>query len=114
MAASARYRKVGDRASFDFALVSVAVAVDPDGDRIGDVRIAFGGLATTPWRARRAEDFLRGAPATADRFAAAALEELATARTARANAYEVGLERDVLVATLRDLWDDVDDRAPRA
>ncbi|MFI5669421.1 FAD binding domain-containing protein [Streptomyces sp. NPDC051704] len=105
MAARSRYRKVGDRASFSFALVSVAVAVDPDGDRVGDVRIAFGGLATTPWRARRAEAVLRGAPATADRIAAAALEELATARTVPATAYKVALARDVLVATLLDLWE---------
>ncbi|WP_346766495.1 FAD binding domain-containing protein [Streptomyces sp. A1547] len=100
MAARSRYRKVGDRAAFSFALVSVAVAVDTDGDRVRDARIAFGGLATTPWRARRAEAVLRGEPATADRFAAGALEELATARTVRANAYRVALACDTLVATL--------------
>lgn len=100
MAARSRYRKVGDRAAFSFALVSVAVAVDTDGDRVQDARIAFGGLATTPWRARRAEAVLRGEPATADRFAAGALEELATARTVRANAYRVALACDTLVATL--------------
>ncbi|TDU73929.1 xanthine dehydrogenase family protein subunit M [Streptomyces sp. KS 21] len=100
MAARSRYRKVGDRAAFSFALVSVAVAVDTDGDRVRDARIAFGGLATTPWRARRAEAVLRGEPATADRFAAGALEELATARTVRANAYRVPLACDTLVATL--------------
>ncbi|MCX4625881.1 xanthine dehydrogenase family protein subunit M [Streptomyces sp. NBC_01443] len=106
MAARSRYRKVGDRASFSFALVSVAVAMDLDGDRVRDARIAFGGLATTPWRARRAEAVLRGAPATADRFAAAAIEELATARTVRANAYKVPLVCDTLVATLRDLCEE--------
>ncbi|MFF4102115.1 FAD binding domain-containing protein [Streptomyces sp. NPDC001903] len=106
MAARSRYRKVGDRASFSFALVSVALAVDAEGDRVRDVRIAFGGLATTPWRARRAEALLRGAPATADRFGAAALEELAAARTVPANAYKVLLARDTLVATLRDLWEE--------
>ncbi|WP_329439206.1 xanthine dehydrogenase family protein subunit M [Streptomyces sp. NBC_01426] len=106
MAARSRYRKVGDRASFTFALVSVAVAVDTDGDRIRDARIVFGGLATKPWRATRAEAVLRGAPATADRFAAAAFEELSAARTAPANAYRVPLAHDTLVATLRDLCEE--------
>ncbi|MFJ8018383.1 FAD binding domain-containing protein [Streptomyces sp. NPDC096339] len=102
-AARSRYRKVGDRASFAFALVSVAVAVELDGVRIKDTRIAFGGLATKPWRAHRAEAVLRGAPATADRFAAAARAELAEARAVRANAYKLPLARDTLVATLLDL-----------
>ncbi|MFJ9342311.1 FAD binding domain-containing protein [Streptomyces sp. NPDC101733] len=106
MAARSRYRKVGDRASFTFALVSVAVAVDFDGDRVRDARIAFGGIATTPWRARRAESALRGAPATEERFAAAALEELSAARTVPANAYRVGLAGATLVATLRDLYEE--------
>ncbi|MFK0232841.1 FAD binding domain-containing protein [Streptomyces vinaceus] len=103
MAARSGYRKVGDRASFSFALVSVAVAVDHEGGRIRDARIALGGIATTPWRARRAEALLRGAPATADRFAAAAREELSAARTRRANAYKAALVRETLVATLGDL-----------
>lgn len=103
MAARSRYRKVGDRASFSFAVVSVAAALDREGDRVRDARIAFGGIATTPWRARRAEAFLRGGPATADRFADAAREELATARTVRATAYKLALVRDTLVATLGDL-----------
>ncbi|WP_392896109.1 FAD binding domain-containing protein [Streptomyces sp. LN699] len=106
MAARSRYRKVGDRASFTFALVSVAVAVDTDGDRIRDARIVFGGLATKPWRATRAEAVLRGAPATADRFAAAAFEELSAARTTPANAYRVPLARDTLIATLSDLCEE--------
>lgn len=103
MAARSRYRKVGDRASFAFALVSVAVAVDLDGGAIRDARIAFGGLATKPWRASRAESALRGAPATAERFAAAAREELSAARTVGADAYKVPLARDTLVATLLDV-----------
>ncbi|RSS80793.1 xanthine dehydrogenase family protein subunit M [Streptomyces sp. WAC06614] len=111
MAARSRYRKVGDRASFTFALVSVAAAVDLDGDRIRDVRIAFGGLAAKPWRATRAEAVLRGAPATADRFAAAADAELAAARAVvPADAYRIPLARDTLVATLLDLCADAQDR----
>ncbi|MGT2532345.1 FAD binding domain-containing protein [Streptomyces nojiriensis] len=103
MAARSRYRKVGDRASFAFALVSVAVAVDLDGGAIRDARIAFGGLATKPWRASRAERALRGAPATAERFATAAREELSAARTVGADAYKVPLARDTLVDTLLDV-----------
>ncbi|MFD6874066.1 MULTISPECIES: FAD binding domain-containing protein [unclassified Streptomyces] len=103
MAARSRYRKVGDRASFTFALASVAVAVDLDGETIRDARVVFGGLATRPWRATRAEAVLRGARADADRFAAAAVEELSAARTVPANAYRVPLAHDTLVATLRDL-----------
>ncbi|MFF3624758.1 FAD binding domain-containing protein [Streptomyces sp. NPDC002467] len=103
MAARSRYRKVGDRASFAFALVSVAVAVDLDGGAIRDARIAFGGLATKPWRASRAERALLGAPATAERFATAAREELSAARTVGANAYKVPLARDTLVDTLLDV-----------
>ncbi|PRH80326.1 molybdopterin dehydrogenase [Streptomyces solincola] len=102
MATRSRYRKVGDRASFSFALVSVAVVVDLEGDAVRDTRIVFGGLATKPWRARRAEAVLRGGPVTADRFAAAALTELSDARTVEANAYKVPLARDTLVATLLD------------
>ncbi|MFB7052221.1 FAD binding domain-containing protein [Streptomyces vinaceus] len=106
MEARSGYRKVGARASFSFALVSVAVAVDREGETVRDARIALGGIATTPWRARRAEAVLRGAPATSDRFAAAAREELSAARTLRANAYKVALVRDTLVAALTDLCGD--------
>ncbi|MFF4369313.1 FAD binding domain-containing protein [Streptomyces sp. NPDC001594] len=102
-AARSRYRKVGDRASFAFALVSVAVVLDLDGDAVRDVRIAFGGLGTTPWRAVRAEAVLRGGPATAQRFASAAHEELAAARPVPENAYRIPLARDTLVAVLRGL-----------
>ncbi|WP_256106780.1 hypothetical protein [Streptomyces sp. ODS05-4] len=93
---------MGDRAVFSFALVSVAVVVDLDGDGVRDTRVAFGGLATKPWRARRVESALRGGPATADRFAAVASAELSAARTVRADAYKVPLARDTLVATLLD------------
>ncbi|AWI33191.1 FAD binding domain-containing protein [Streptomyces tirandamycinicus] len=98
-----RYRKVRDRASFAFALVSVAAVLDLDGGTVRDVRVAFGGVAPKPWRATRAEAALRGAPATADSFAAAASAELAAARTVPGNAYKVPLARDTFVATLLDL-----------
>jgi xanthine dehydrogenase YagS FAD-binding subunit len=65
------YRKVRDRASYDFALVSVAALVDVDGERIRGARIALGGVAHKPWRALEAEKQLVGADLSDDAFAAA-------------------------------------------
>jgi xanthine dehydrogenase YagS FAD-binding subunit len=104
IAARSAYRKVRDRASFAFALVSVAAAVQLDGDdTIADVRIAFGGLAHAPWRGGRAEQALRGGAATEAAFRAAAHAELASARPLRDNAFKVPMAANALVATLRDL-----------
>lgn len=103
MAANSAYRKVRDRASYAFALVSVAVAVEVHDGAVTDVRIAFGGLAHTPWRARRAEEVLRGAPAGEEAFRAAADAELADARTGSENAYKVPMAANALVSVLRDL-----------
>ncbi|MFE7723587.1 FAD binding domain-containing protein [Nocardia rhizosphaerihabitans] len=97
------YRKVRDRASFAFALVSVAAALDITDGVVRDARIAFGGVAHKPWRARAAEDALRGTAATEQNFAAAADTELAAARPQRQNAFKIPLARTVLVATLREL-----------
>ncbi|EST32763.1 hypothetical protein N566_19820, partial [Streptomycetaceae bacterium MP113-05] len=99
------YRKVRERASYAFALVSVAAALDVDEDAgtVRDVRIALGGVAHKPWRAERAEDALRGAPATEDAFRRAAETELAAAQTRDGNAYKVPLARNAMVATLRNL-----------
>ncbi|MFI8974916.1 FAD binding domain-containing protein [Nocardia asteroides] len=102
-AAGSTYRKVRDRASFAFALVSVAAAVDLADDVVRDVRIAFGGVAHKPWRAYAAEDALRGQPATQSVFADAADAELATARPLRENGFKIPLARRVLVSTLREL-----------
>jgi xanthine dehydrogenase YagS FAD-binding subunit len=97
------YRKVRERASFAFALVSVAVALDVvDGD-VRDVRIAFGGLAHKPWRAFAAEDALRGSKADETSFAKAADAELRNAEPLRDNAYKVRLARNTLVQTLLEL-----------
>ena len=104
IAARSTYRKVRDRASYAFALVSVAAAVELAGDdTIADVRIAFGGLAHKPWRATLAEDELRGRPATEDAFRTAARAELAPARPLRDNAFKIPLASNALVATLREL-----------
>jgi xanthine dehydrogenase YagS FAD-binding subunit len=99
----ARYRKVRDRASYAFAVVSVAVAVELDGDTIRDCRIAFGGLAHVPWRAERAEAALRGGPASEAAFRAAADAELAAAEPLRDNAFKVPLARNVLISTLAEV-----------
>ncbi len=103
MAGRARYRKVRDRASYAFAVVSVAVAAELDGDTVRDCRIAFGGLAHVPWRATRAEAALRGAPAGEAAFRAAADAELEAAEPLRDNAFKVPLARNLLVATLTEV-----------
>ncbi len=103
--ANSTYRKVRDRSSFAFALVSVAAALDLDGDTVRDVRIAFGGVAHKPWRASKAEDALKGRPATEASFRAAAAAELADATPLRDNAFKVGLAGRTLVAVLGVLKD---------
>jgi xanthine dehydrogenase YagS FAD-binding subunit len=97
------FRKVRDRASFAFALVSVAAALDVADGAVRDCRLALGGVAHVPWRARRAEDTLRGLPATEESFARAADAELAEARPLRDNAFKVPLARNLLVRTMADL-----------
>jgi xanthine dehydrogenase YagS FAD-binding subunit len=98
-----RYRKVRDRASFSFAVVSLAAAVDVGDGKLRDCRIVFGGLAHAPWRALRAEELLRGAPATQESFARAAEAELEQAQPLRDNAFKVPLARNVMVRTLSEL-----------
>jgi len=103
LAALSCYRKVRERASFAFALVSVAAALEVADGRVVDVRIAFGGLAHRPWRATIAEDALRGEVAGPEAFVAAADAELAAARPLRDNAYKVGMAGAALVQTLEEL-----------
>jgi xanthine dehydrogenase YagS FAD-binding subunit len=97
------YRKVRERASFAFAVVSVAAALDVMDGVVRDCWLAFGGVAHAPWRAVRAEAALRDAPATEESFRRAADEELAAAEPLRDNGYKVPLARDVLVRTLQEL-----------
>ncbi|NDU77529.1 xanthine dehydrogenase family protein subunit M [Actinomadura sp. DSM 109109] len=104
--APSRYRKVRERASFAFALVSVAAALDVAGGRVRDVRLALGGVAHKPWRARRAEEALRGAEATEESFRRAAEAELEAAEPLRDNAYKVPLARNLIVRTLTELGED--------
>jgi xanthine dehydrogenase YagS FAD-binding subunit len=100
---NSRYRKVRERASYAFALVSVAAALQVREGVVLDARIALGGVAHRPWRARKAEDLLRGAPAVEESFRAAAEAELADAVPLRDNAYKVPLAVKVITRTLLDL-----------
>jgi xanthine dehydrogenase YagS FAD-binding subunit len=97
------YRKVRERASFAFALVSIAAVLDVDDGTVRDCRLALGGVAHVPWRAERAEAELRGAPADEETFARAAEAELAQARPLPRNAYKVPLARNLIVRTLQEL-----------
>ncbi len=101
--ARSAYRKVRDRSSYAFALVSVAAAIELDGDTVKDLRIALGGVAHKPWRAFKAEAALRGQPATAENFRAAAEAELADAQPLRDNAFKIELARRTMVAVLTEL-----------
>ena len=92
-----------DRSSYAFALVSVAAALELDGDAIADARLALGGVAPKPWRAWRAEEALRGRPATEATFLQAADAELADARPLAGNAFKVELARRTLAAVLQQL-----------
>ncbi len=105
-ATRSHYRKVRDRASYAFALVSVAAALDVAGGVVRDVRIALGGVAHVPWRAVRAEAALRGAPATGEMFGRAAEAELTDAQPLTGNAFKVPLARNTLVRTLLDLTEE--------
>ena len=107
MARRSRYRKVRDRASYAFALVSVAAAMEVAGGVVRDCRIAFGGVAHKPWRAWRAEEVLRGTVAETSSYRAAAEAELADARPQEGidggNAFKIPLLTRTLVAVLREL-----------
>jgi xanthine dehydrogenase YagS FAD-binding subunit len=94
------YRKVRDRASYAFALVYVAAALDVEAGTVKAVRLALGGVAHRPWRATAAEDALTGGPATEAAFRAAAEAELAPARGLRDNAFKIELARRVITDTL--------------
>ncbi|WP_405926543.1 FAD binding domain-containing protein [Streptomyces sp. NBC_00035] len=103
VAANSRYRKVRERASYAFAIGSVAAALDVRGDVVGEVRLAFGAVASRPWRAREAERVLTGGPVSAEAFAAAADAELAAAEALPHNGYKVTLMRNLVVAVLTEL-----------
>jgi xanthine dehydrogenase YagS FAD-binding subunit len=94
------YRKVRDRASYAFALVSVAAVVETLGGRIRSARLAFGGLAPKPWRVPQTEEKLAGASANAASFDAAATSVLEGARAYGDNDFKIPLTRRTLRAVL--------------
>jgi xanthine dehydrogenase YagS FAD-binding subunit len=100
-----RYRKVRDRASYAFALVSVAAALEVDGRTIRNARVALGGVAHKPWRATTAERILVGAPATIDTLRAAAAKELEGARGHGDNTFKIELSQRLMVSVLASLLD---------
>jgi len=97
------YRKVRDRASYAFALVSVAAAVAVEDGVVTSARLAFGGLAPMPWRSAEAEAALVGKPAGTDAFETAADALLKDARGHGHNDFKIVLARRTLIACLRDL-----------
>lgn len=98
------YRKVRDRASYAFALVSVAAALELDGaGGVRDVRLALGGVAHKPWRAVTAEATLKGREASQAAFRAAADAELDEARGLRDNMFKIELAKRLIVAVLEEL-----------
>ncbi|AZO07005.1 xanthine dehydrogenase family protein subunit M [Mesorhizobium sp. M2A.F.Ca.ET.043.02.1.1] len=103
---NSEYRKLRDRSSYAFALVSVAAGLDVVEGKVGEVRIALGGVAAKPWRATRAEAALRGLPATRANFLSAAEEELAEARPLEGNAFKIGLAQRTIAAVLESLAGD--------
>ncbi|MDY0958109.1 xanthine dehydrogenase family protein subunit M [Sphingomonas sp. CFBP8993] len=97
------YRKVRDRASYAFALISIAGIIAVEGGRITSARLAFGGLGPMPWRDEAAEAALVGQEATDAAFNAAADALLANAKGHGSNDFKIPLTRRTLIATLREL-----------
>jgi xanthine dehydrogenase YagS FAD-binding subunit len=103
MAKNSHYRKVRDRSSYAFALVSVAAALETANGKVRGARVAFGGVAHKPWRAHQAERVLAGADANAETFRRAAEAELAEARGFGYNNFKIELAKRTLVSVLSEL-----------
>ncbi len=99
-AAHSHYLKMRDRASYAFALVSVAAALDLDGDNIRGARLALGGVAHKPWRSEEAEAALVGKPVGPEAFAAAAEQAVQGAKTYKHNAFKVVMAKRSIVRAL--------------
>jgi xanthine dehydrogenase YagS FAD-binding subunit len=95
------YLKVRDRASYAFALLSVAAGLEMTGNKIVQARIAMGGVAHKPWRALKAEQFLAGKEATEENFKRAADAEMAAARPLEHNKFKVELGNRSIVLALQ-------------
>ena len=99
-AANYSYLKIRDRLSYAFALVSVAAALELDGDRIKQARLALGGVAHKPWRDADVEVGLRGQTANRAAFTQAAAQLLRGAKGFAHNAFKIDLARRVIVRAL--------------
>ena len=111
-AGHSRYLKVRERTSYAFAVVSAAIGLRMDGDRIGEARIALGSVALKPWRAREAERLLAGGVPGPEIFAQAAEAALADARPSGDNAYKIELARRIVVRALTLAVAGTPDRVP--
>lgn len=103
LARNSTYRKVRDRASYAFALISIAAALDVKDGRVTDARLALGGVAHKPWRATKAEAALIGQPANDASFLAAANAELSDAVPLPRNGFKIELAKRTIAAVLGDL-----------
>jgi xanthine dehydrogenase YagS FAD-binding subunit len=95
------YQKVRERASYAFALLSVAAALELDGNTIKSARLAMGGVAHKPWRLAAAEQVLVGKPATEDTFRQAATVAMQGAKAFKHNAYKLRLGPNAIVQALK-------------
>ncbi len=101
LAKKSLYIKVRDRASYAFALVSVAAALDMDGNTIKDARLAMGGVAHKPWRLTSAENFLKGKSATEANFKQAAAIAMKDAKGYGQNNFKLKMAPNTIVQTLK-------------
>lgn len=97
------YVKFRERESFDFAMVSVAIAAQVDGETLSNVRIAYGGVAPKPWPAIKAAQALEGVAASEEQILAAAAAEFAAAEALEQNEYKVVLAKNLLKRAVREL-----------
>ncbi|OJT31907.1 FAD-binding molybdopterin dehydrogenase [Pseudomonas sp. FSL W5-0203] len=102
LARHSHYLKIRDRASYAFALVSVAAALELDGDEIIDARLALGGVAHKPWRDRAVEALLIGRTVSRETFSAAADALLQDAEPLEHNGFKVKLARRAIIRALSD------------
>ncbi|MDB6047383.1 MAG: xanthine dehydrogenase family protein subunit [Pseudomonas sp.] len=101
-ASNSNYLKIRDRASYAFALVSVAAALEMDGDIVTDARLALGGVAHKPWRDQEAEALLIGKPASIEHFRAVADAVLRHAQPLEHNGFKIELARRAIIRALGD------------
>lgn len=94
------YLKLRDRASYEFAIASIAVVVTMKGETIERIRFAMGGIGTKPWRVESAEKMLEGSTASKEKFTAVADEFLKGAKTYSENGFKVEMARRCLIKGL--------------